>query len=163
MNSSREIIPESVNSSYEHKMHFIRDKMNNIANNIISELIAVLISQHRIMETQLHEHTEEVALELAGLQAAHGTIKTKLDSLDTKQNDLTVKMVTLNSELEQILTEELKKTSEFLHTSLGQAERDYECGGTGGWKRVAYLDMIDPNTNCPSGWHQSLQKNLWQS
>ena len=26
------------------------------------------------------------------------------------------------------------------------------CGGTGGWRRVVYLDIRDPNTNCPSGW-----------
>ena len=26
------------------------------------------------------------------------------------------------------------------------------CGGTGGWRRVVYLDMTDPNTDCPSGW-----------
>ena len=28
----------------------------------------------------------------------------------------------------------------------------YECGGTGGWRRVVYLNMTYPNTNCPSGW-----------
>ena len=28
----------------------------------------------------------------------------------------------------------------------------FTCGGTGGWRRVVYLDMTDPNTNCPSGW-----------
>ena len=28
----------------------------------------------------------------------------------------------------------------------------YTCGGTGGWRRAVYLDMTDPNTNCPSGW-----------
>ena len=28
----------------------------------------------------------------------------------------------------------------------------YECGGTGNWRRVVYLDMRDPHTNCPSGW-----------
>ena len=28
----------------------------------------------------------------------------------------------------------------------------YTCGGTGGWRRVVYLDMTDPNTNCPAGW-----------
>ena len=155
MNSSREIIIESANSSYEDVINFIRARMNDIEGNIISELNsmnAVFRNQHTIMETQLHEHTEEVALEMAGLQAAHGTIKTKLDSLDTKQDGLTVKVMTLNSELEQNITEELKKTSEFLHTSLEQAEEDYECGGTGGWKRVAYMDMTHPNTNCPSGW-----------
>ena len=26
------------------------------------------------------------------------------------------------------------------------------CGGTWGWRRAVYLDMTDPNTNCPSGW-----------
>lgn len=27
----------------------------------------------------------------------------------------------------------------------------YTCGGTGGWRRVVYLDM-NSNTDCPSGW-----------
>ena len=29
----------------------------------------------------------------------------------------------------------------------------YTCGRTGGWRRAVYLDMTDPNTNCPSGWN----------
>ena len=28
----------------------------------------------------------------------------------------------------------------------------YTCGGTGSWRRAVYLDMTDPNTNCPSAW-----------
>ena len=28
----------------------------------------------------------------------------------------------------------------------------HTCGGTGGWRRVAYLNMTDSNTDCPSGW-----------
>ena len=28
----------------------------------------------------------------------------------------------------------------------------YKCGGTFGWRRVVYLDMTDPTTNCPSGY-----------
>ena len=31
-------------------------------------------------------------------------------------------------------------------------EEQYTCGGTGGWRRAVYLDMTDPNTNCPPGW-----------
>ena len=27
----------------------------------------------------------------------------------------------------------------------------YECGGTPGWRRVAYLDMTDPSETCPPG------------
>ena len=31
----------------------------------------------------------------------------------------------------------------------------HTCGGTGGWRRVVYLDMTDPNTDCPSGWKET--------
>ena len=31
----------------------------------------------------------------------------------------------------------------------------YTCGGTGGWRRAVYLDMTDPNTNCPSDWNET--------
>ena len=34
----------------------------------------------------------------------------------------------------------------------------YKCGGTGGWRRAVYLDMTDPNTNCPSGWNTDYSK-----
>ena len=27
----------------------------------------------------------------------------------------------------------------------------YSCGGSGGWRRVGYLDMTDPSQSCPSG------------
>ena len=31
-------------------------------------------------------------------------------------------------------------------------EGTYTCGGTGGWRRVANLNMANPSTTCPSGW-----------
>ena len=30
--------------------------------------------------------------------------------------------------------------------------RNYTCGGSGGWRRVVYLNMTDLNTNCPLCW-----------
>ena len=33
-----------------------------------------------------------------------------------------------------------------------QADQQYTCGDTGGWRRVVYLDMTDNTTTCPSGW-----------
>ena len=38
------------------------------------------------------------------------------------------------------------------HCQMQEVRSDYECGGTGGWRRVVYLNMTDPNTNCPIGW-----------
>ena len=32
-----------------------------------------------------------------------------------------------------------------------EVRSDNKCGGRG-WRRVVYLNMTDPNTNCPSGW-----------
>ena len=37
------------------------------------------------------------------------------------------------------------------HKNKTEAPPIHECEGTG-WRRVVYLDMTDPNTNCPSGW-----------
>ncbi|CAI8007605.1 hypothetical protein GBAR_LOCUS5292, partial [Geodia barretti] len=54
-----------------------------------------------------------------------------------------------HSELERNVltnvTKELKKTADCI------LEQVYECGGIG-WRRVVYLNMTDPNTNCPPGW-----------
>ena len=38
------------------------------------------------------------------------------------------------------------------HCQMPEDRSDYECGGTGGWRRVVYLNMTEPNTNCPPGW-----------
>ena len=44
--------------------------------------------------------------------------------------------------LSRDLEEHKNKTKPLLHG----------CGSTGGWRRVVYLDLTDPNTCCPSGW-----------
>ena len=94
---------------------------------------------------ELEEHKNKTTAELADM-------KSKLDSLDTKQDTLSSTVTTLTSELEHSVltnvTEELKKTSDYIL----QHVPTYECGGSGGWRRVVYLNMTDPNTNCPSGW-----------
>ena len=38
------------------------------------------------------------------------------------------------------------------HKNKTEAPPLHGCGGTG-WRRVVYLNMTDPNTNCPSGWN----------
>ena len=49
--------------------------------------------------------------------------------------------------MEQSLKVEFKKISDF-----NMAHHGYECGGSGGWRRVVHLNVTDPNTSCPSGW-----------
>ena len=70
-------------------------------------------------------------------------------------------------ELEQNMLNTVRnELYDHVHEDRGELERDvlsnvttelndhhnHVCGSTGGWTRVAYLDMTDPNTNCPPGW-----------
>ena len=34
------------------------------------------------------------------------------------------------------------------------AEQNFSCGGSTGWRRVAYLNMSDPSQQCPSVWRE---------
>ena len=104
-------------------------------------------------------------------------IEAKLDRLDSKQDELSMKVSSVNSELETNVLSKITKemetmrneTKELLSVNSDVSEKllnltveiqntnsrlgqGYECGGTGDWRRVVYLDMTDPNTKCPSGW-----------
>ena len=97
------------------------------------------------LSRDLEEHKNKTTTELVDMNS-------KLDSLDSKQDGLNMTVMTVNSELEHNVltnvTKELKKTADYIVKQFPP----YECGGTGGWRRVVYLNMTDPNTNCPSGW-----------
>ena len=105
------------------------------------------------VKTEFQEHSNKTASELAGLETNQETLDSKLDSLDTKQDTLSSTVTTATNRLEHTVltnvTEELKKTADYIVEQLPP----YECGGSGGWRRVVYLNMTDPNTNCPSGWN----------
>ena len=110
----------------------------------------------------LQEHKEQTETELADLQT----------SLASTQNNhtrlLNIKMDSLEeclSEHKEQVTGKLNalQTSQANHSSQLEKIQDgvaylkiihgpYTCGGTGGWRRVAYLNMTDPSTTCPSGW-----------
>ena len=154
MNNSGERILEKINVSNDELIDYIRARIETLERTFLSELGSVndvMRNQHTIMESELQDHKEQVTTGLAELHTTHGTIDSKLDSLESKQDDLQMKVMTVGSELEANITEELEKTNTFLEASLG-IEEGYECGGTFGWRRVVYLDMTKPNANCPSGW-----------
>ena len=54
----------------------------------------------------------------------------------------------LYQNLQNSLSHQLVSISNKVDTVYAQ----YLCGGTGGWRRVVYLDMTDNSTTCPSGW-----------
>jgi chromosome segregation ATPase len=53
------------------------------------------------VKTELQEHRSQTASELAGLETNQETIDSKLDSLDSKQDGLSMTVTTAHSELER--------------------------------------------------------------
>ena len=120
----------------------------------LSDLHTSLQSTHTDYLTQICAKMDILNSRIINVSSGNnGTIDSKLDLLDSKQDELNIKVMSINSQLEHNIltnidiTKQLQKTSESSHEALGS------CGGEG-WRRVAYLDMTNPDTTCPSGWQQ---------
>ena len=153
LNGSITDLTEKVCNVSDSQIEIAQD-MNETISSHMEHLNMKLISmrqQHREIESHLEQHNNYVNSELIELETNQDDIDAKLDLLDTKQDELNMKVMSFGSELEQSIqsnvTEELKKTSDGLHQSLGHI-----CGGEGGWRRVVYLNMTDHNADCPTGW-----------
>ena len=77
-------------------------------------------------------------------QQVQGNIS-DVECLDTKQ------CLEQHQNLQDNLTHQLDKIQvDIMYLKI--IHGPYTCGGTGGWRRVVYLDMTKPNTTCPPGW-----------
>ena len=74
------------------------------------------------------------------------------DNVEAHDNHVTTELMELDQNLQQNFSLQLKN-------SYGYISPIHTCGGTGGWRRVVYLDMTDPNTTCPSGWQLTSHSN----
>ena len=122
----------------------VRETLSPLMTEITEDLAAVG-EKVDSLSRDLEKHKNQTTTELVDMNS-------KLDSLDSKQDGLNMTMMTVNSELEKKMMEDFKKISDFQ-----MAHHGYKCGGIGGWRRVVYLNMTDPNTNCPSGWRLIIQ------
>ena len=78
-----------------------------------------------------------VERELSGL---NNTANMLCDKIEEHDNHITTELMRMNQTLKR----------EIIFNHIGR-----ECGGTWGWRRAVYLDITDPNTNCPSGWNMT--------
>ena len=105
----------------------------------------------------LEQHKNQITSVLADLQSFINMSHTEL--LTLIHNDMEFELMMYNktcvkdkleSEIKQNRTHQVNNSDENtpplpIHT----------CNGTGGWRRAVYLDMTDPNTNCPEGWNMT--------
>ena len=121
------------------------------------------------INTSLSQHQLQNAAELAHLKTS---LNSKLDSLmataahlssdhqEIQTNISDVQCMDTQQRLLSNLTHQLETIKDCI-----KCPPVYICGGTGGWRRVVYLDMTDPHTTYPSSWLEYdwiLQKNLWE-
>ena len=60
----------------------------------------------------------------------------------------------LEEQRERVRNEVDTATLRLLRESVVPLLQHYSCGGSFGWRRVAYLNMSDPSQQCPSVWRQ---------
>ena len=136
---------ELLNISMREEFRAVERQFQEHKNQTTSELSDL----HTSLQSTHTDHLTQICAKMDRINSRTISISSAIDILDSKQDELDIKVISVNSELEQNIltniTKQLKKTSESSYEALGP------CGGEG-WRRVVYLDMTDPNTTCPSGW-----------
>ncbi|CAI8017999.1 hypothetical protein GBAR_LOCUS10873, partial [Geodia barretti] len=120
----------SVKTELREGLAAVKENLTNL-NMVKSLLISVNTSMSEGLsgvKTELQEHSSQTTSELAGLETNQETIDSKLDSLDSKQDGLSMTVTTAHSELERNVltnvTKELKKTADYIL----ELAHTYECG-----------------------------------
>ena len=166
-------------SSFHMIVNNLTEKVSNFEehqNQLFSkmdQLESKLDSKFKAVESQLEEHKNQTTSELAGLQnmfnvslTSHteqlshlnASMRKDLSCIKEDLSSLNETMNRINSHMEEHdnhVTTEPMMINECLQPNVTQPPNNdslHTCGGTGGWRRVVYLDMTDPNTTCPSGW-----------
>ena len=161
LNALNESVSEISTCLQEHKQH--------IAGEL--EDLHIKIGTFDCLNTS--QHTEQLTQCQTYLNSKLDTTHSKLDSVHSKLDSLTattaqlssdhqqiqanisdVKCLELNQNLKDNLTHQLEKIQDDV-TYMKNMHGPYTCGGTGGWRRVVYLDMTDSSTTCPSGWNMT--------
>ena len=121
-----------------------------------------LSSKLDTLNLRLSQHQQDSTTELAHLQISFNSTNSKLDSLmataaqlssdhqEIQTNISDVQCMDTQQRLQNNLTHQQETIKDCIESPPWNS-----CGGTGGWRRVVYLDMTDPHTTCPPGWNMT--------
>ena len=135
----------------------INEKVTSLVSELHASQDSVKSSMKKTVKIQLEEHEQQTESQLTGLQShmtselaelqsnissLNASMNRISDNVEAHDNHVTTELMDLDQNLQENLTLLLNNTYGYSHT----------CGGTGGWRRVVYMNFTDPNTPCPSGW-----------
>ena len=106
----------------------------------VVRITAAVYEALRPILNEIREDISSMKNEIATISGLNSTANMICDKIEEHDHHITTEVMRMN----QTMTEEIIKNSGGL-----------KCGGTWGWRRAVYLDMTDPNTNCPSGWNMT--------
>ena len=122
-----------------------------INSQVVDSKLDTLNSKLELLNRSLPQHQQQTASELTQLQTSLTSTNSKLNTLSITTNQLSTDHQQIIEELSQFQTL-WKNLTCIQENNVSNTMGPYTCGGTGGWRRVVYLDMTDPSTTCPSGW-----------
>ena len=153
-------------------MNRMEGNLKNRVNSLARDLEEVNEKVCNLTENQLTHICAKIDSRLVSVSSAINDT----DLEEAEQNiltNMTKETHEVMEELEQNMLNTVRnELYDHVHEDLGEFEHDvlsnvttqlndlaenndlhnHVCGSTGGWTRAIYLDMTDPNTNCPPGW-----------
>ena len=140
----------------------VNDTLNHINDTNTDQLMQLCVK----MDTLQEELSNNITQVNTAISSELTSYNTKLDLMNKlfsdDFNDVKTELNGINDTTNEIVDEledHDKQTSTKLMDikSLICNSHDVDCCGDAsrGWRRVVYLDMTDPNTNCPSGWNMT--------
>ena len=124
-------------------------ELATLLTNMTSELAGLYIALHSNTTEQLTQFCDKMRNDISSLKgdliSLNDSMNRISDNVEAHDNHVSTELMELDQNLQQNFTLQLEN-------SVGYIYPVYTCGGTGGWRRVVYLDMTDSNTPCPSGW-----------
>ena len=131
----------------------------------VKQLADELVLKTDTVQSTLVSVNTQMNQEFSSLQSQIGsTISSELITLNNKLNSMTTSIDSdfnaINTELSDIngdisnkMDDHDSQTAANLANIQALLQPDETCGTlAGGWRRAVYMDMTDPNTDCPSGW-----------
>ena len=122
------------------KMESLDSKVETLDSNVQSSQ-----ETHTQQINTLNSKLDTLTATTAQLSTEHQNLQTNISDVECTDSE---ECLELYQNLQNNLTHQLENISNKVDTVYAQ----YWCGGTGGWRRVVYLDMTDSSTTCPSGW-----------